>query len=234
MAATPAAVEIELPTRTPLARRGLLPAAIIAWVALVSGGTIALARYKAQPGPAAVSPPAWPTDSVAPRRDGLHTLVMLAHPRCPCTMASLAELERLISRVDGRAIASIVFIRPAGSGDEWRESDLWRRAQQIPGLRLIDDPGGVEAKRFGAYTSGHVLLYGPDGHLRFSGGITAARGHEGESAGEARILALIGGDEAAGDAPVFGCELDDPSPTGAPRFEPEAGGPRSSPGAGEP
>jgi hypothetical protein len=223
MATTPALV-VETPrarVRSP-SRRLVLPLVIVAWAALVAGGTVALARYKAQPGPQAAGPASWPAESIAPRLEGLHTLVMLAHPRCPCTMASLTELARLLSRLDGRVRSSVVFIRPSGAEDEWRATELWRRAEDIPGLTIVDDPGGVEARRFGAYTSGHVFLYAPDGALRFSGGITSARGHEGDSPGQARIIALVStfglGDEAtSAEAPVFGCALEDPSPTGEPR-----------------
>jgi len=71
------------------------------------------------------------------------------------------------------------------------------------------DGGGAEAKRFGAETSGAVVLYDRAGRLVFHGGITAARGHEGDSFGQQRIAALLTGARAdRTDAPVFGCALD--------------------------
>ena len=38
---------------------------------------------------------------------------------------------------------------------------------------------------------GHVLLYDKNGALVFSGGVTPARGHEGDSIGNSMILAII-------------------------------------------
>jgi hypothetical protein len=67
--------------------------------------------------------------------------------------------------------------------------------------------------------SGFTLLYDPAGRLRFAGGITSARGHEGDSFGQRRILAVLSGDPAdRADAPVFGCSLHGAARTGgAPR-----------------
>ena len=45
----------------------------------------------------------------------------------------------------------------------------------------------------GATTSGHVLLYDAGGVLRFAGGITDGRGHEGDNAGLDAALALLRG-----------------------------------------
>jgi hypothetical protein len=83
----------------------------------------------------------------------------------------------------------------------------------IPGVPSVDDEGGVEAKRFGVATSGHVLLFDRAGRLLFSGGITPARGHEGDSLGrDALIERLAGTRTISGPAtsPVFGCPLANP------------------------
>jgi hypothetical protein len=70
------------------------------------------------------------------------------------------------------------------------------------------DEAGREAARFGATTSGHVLLYDRGGRLRFSGGITASRGHVGDNAGRAALLGLlIHGETERERTPVFGCPL---------------------------
>jgi hypothetical protein len=73
------------------------------------------------------------------------------------------------------------------------------------------DEGGAEARRFGAATSGQALLYDAAGRLVFSGGITPARGHSGDSAGRDAIIRWV----ERGTAPqksafVFGCSLHDP------------------------
>lgn len=73
---------------------------------------------------------------------------------------------------------------------------------------MVFDPDGVEARRFGAETSGHTLLFGADGHLLFSGGITASRGHSGDNDGENAIVALLNHQiPALTRTLVFGCSL---------------------------
>lgn len=100
-----------------------------------------------------------------------------------------------------------LFIHPPNTDANWTRTDLWQYARTLPDI-VVDDHNGVEARRFHADTSGLVLLYGADGRLLFRGGITPGRGHEGDSAGKAAIVALL-----QGHAPrqihsaVFGCSL---------------------------
>jgi hypothetical protein len=62
--------------------------------------------------------------------------------------------------------------------------------------------------RFRVSTSGIGLLYDARGRLQFAGGITALRGHEGDSFGQERIVTLINeGATDRADSPVFGCLL---------------------------
>jgi hypothetical protein len=109
--------------------------------------------------------------------------------------------------------AHVLFYRPAGFAQDWEKTDLWHRAARIPGVRVLCDEDGLEARHFGAATSGHVLLYRADGRLLFSGGITTARGHAGASAASESIVSfLTTGTAELASAPVFGCPLYDPSP----------------------
>jgi hypothetical protein len=75
-------------------------------------------------------------------------------------------------------------------------------------VKVVVDPEGLEAGRFGAETSGHTLLYGTDGRLLFSGGLTASRGHAGENVGESAIIALVNHQTPLrSQTLVFGCAL---------------------------
>jgi hypothetical protein len=131
---------------------------------------------------------------------------MLAHPRCPCTRASLAELARLTA--GGGADVWVLFLRPEGAAAGWEKSSLWDAAAAMTGVQVLADVDGTAARTFGVETSGHVLFYDATGALRFSGGITAARGHEGPSAGGDSILAALRGNAPAQDhMPTFGCPL---------------------------
>jgi len=159
------------------------------------------------------SPPArWPAQSAIAPIAGRATIVMLAHPHCPCTRASLAELAVLMNRIGDRANAHVLFVRPPHVGEDWEQTDLWRTAARIPGVTVRTDVDGAEAKRFAAATSGQTVVYDDDGRLVFEGGITGSRGHEGDNAGLLRIISLVNRGRADGDkSPVYGCPLGDRS-----------------------
>ena len=136
------------------------------------------------------------------------TLVLFAHPHCPCTRASLHELDRLLAQARNRVSAIVVFTIPDGVPAGWEKGDLWNSASTIPGLRLIRDPGGEEAHHFNVQGSGQVLLFASSGKLLFSGGITGSRGHEGDNVGLAAVVSLIlDGHGSVSQTPVFGCSL---------------------------
>ncbi len=192
-------------------KRLLTLAGVSVWVLAVAGALTALSQYKNRPGPSAQAPARWPTDSIVRPQSGLPTLVLLAHPRCPCTRATLTELARLTTRLGPRVSTHVLFVRPEGTPEEsWEHSDLWDQAKAIPGVEAIVDRGGIEARRFGSLTSGQALLYAADGTLQFAGGITVSRGHEGDSPGAERIFGLVTtGESELAAAPVFGCQLTD-------------------------
>ena len=138
------------------------------------------------------------------------TLVMIVHPRCPCSRASLAELAQLMARCRDRVSATVVFVRYAGVSNHWVRSGTWQQASAIPGVRVLADTDGEIAHRFGAYTSGQTYLYDAHGRLLFSGGLTGARGHEGDNAGLSAALARLRGHSfSLARTSVFGCPLFD-------------------------
>jgi len=180
----------------------------IAWLAGVSAGLAWLANYANRPGIAAEAPQEWPAASAIRRDSQRPTLVMLAHPQCDCTRASLAELAELIARAAHRPKTVVVFIRPPGVGEHWEETALWRAASRIPDTTVVRDEDGREARNFRSQTSGQTLLYSANGRLRFSGGTTIARGHLGDNDGLFAILQILDG-KAPGrtQTPVYGCSL---------------------------
>jgi hypothetical protein len=116
---------------------------------------------------------------------------MLAHPKCPCTRASIGELAAIMAHCQGRLNAYVLFMKPEGFTEDWEKTDLWQSASQIPDVQVISDPSGEEARRFSAVTSGQTLLYDLKGELLFSGGITPSRGHSGDNAGKSAIVSII-------------------------------------------
>jgi hypothetical protein len=180
----------------------------VAWGLAIAGGFLAIHAYEARPGEAGRTVSRWPEGSrLDPARDR-PTLVMAAHPRCPCTRASAAELARLMAARGGGAAAYVLVFVPPGVDATWADTGATRALAAIPGVRVVEDRGGVEAGRFGAVTSGQVALYAPDGRLMFRGGITGARGQEGDNRGRAAVTSLLRGirpDRSA--SPVFGCPI---------------------------
>jgi hypothetical protein len=178
------------------------------WLLLVAGAMTLLAAYSNTPGIAGVAPTHWPSDSQIVRDPGRPTLLVLAHPQCPCTNATLGELELLIAQTQGKVNAHVVFVRPPGLPEDLVKGDLWRKASAIPGVTVEIDNGNVETRRFHVETSGEALLYGSDGRLLFAGGITLSRGHSGDNPGRTAITALINrGSADQTTTPVFGCSL---------------------------
>jgi hypothetical protein len=199
----------------------VLPALLgVLWMLTVCTGLVVLQNYENRPGLAATPPSRWPAGSHLERAAGRATLVMLVHPGCPCSRASIEELDRIMARSQGLVSAHVLFFKPREFAEGWEKTDLWQKAAAIPGVEPRRDDDGAEASLFRAATSGQVVLYDASGALRFSGGITPSRGHAGDSEGRQGILALLTANEAPRRArtPVFGCSLRDPdAPTQSPR-----------------
>ncbi|QDT49538.1 hypothetical protein Pan258_35900 [Symmachiella dynata] len=185
-----------------------LPILTVMWCVIIGIGLTWIWEHEATPGEVTQSPTQWPTDSRVERNSNHLTLIVFAHPRCPCTRASLNELALIMSRCSGRIDTRVLFYRPAGFVAEWEQTDLWDSAQSIPGVNVAIDESGSEAKRFGATTSGYSLLYDRSGQLVFHGGITGSRGHCGDNPGRAAIESLaLNGESDRNHTFVFGCPL---------------------------
>ncbi len=191
--------------------RGTLPIALLAWAGSVGIGLRTVFRYEATPGAAANAPAMWPSTSSVIRPRGKFALVLFVHPDCPCTRASIAELSVLMTQLQGKLRAFVDFRKPGASLSDMQQSGLWASAGAIPGVKVAFDHDGGEVHRFDASVSGQALLYNRDGQLVFSGGITAARGHEGDNEGVEAVIRHVNGEQAPFHAPTFGCSLRDPS-----------------------
>jgi hypothetical protein len=62
------------------------------WRCVVGAGLWVLWAYENRPGVAAHPPVQWPSESHIERATDRPTLIMLAHPYCSCTRASIGEL----------------------------------------------------------------------------------------------------------------------------------------------
>jgi len=180
----------------------------VLWSVGVGIGLYILLDYEMTPGPGGEAPEVWPAQSRIPRHPVVPTLVMLMHPRCTCSHASLQELSRLLTQVQEQVSAVILFYSPDSVEHNWEKTDLWSTATSLPGVRVLRDSNGAEATLFRAYTSGYTVLYDAAGHRLFHGGITPFRGHSGANAGSQAIAALLTHHRAAHQrTPVFGCDV---------------------------
>jgi hypothetical protein len=171
-------------------------------------GFLLLAQEEFTPEKDSLSVTPFPRNSAVRLVSNKLTLVLFAHPKCPCTRASLHALDGLLAETQNRVSVTVVFTIPDGVPSDWEQGYLWNLASRIPGLRVIRDQGGGEAHRFHAEGSGHVLLYDPSGKLLFSGGITSSRGHEDDNVGRSAIVSLIlHGHSSVSQTAVFGCSL---------------------------
>ena len=189
----------------------------VAWVVAVLGGLVLLLNYEARPGFDASPPKKWPDNTQLQLAANGPTVLMFAHPHCPCTRASFNELQQVVSMCSDLAEFKLVAYHPTAANDEWGDSAILQRADMVPQVNTTWDLDGMEARRFRIRTSGHVVAYTADGCLVFSGGITAARGHEGANQGRRHLtdclrsdLRLAGRLQSAA-YPVYGCSLVDVS-----------------------
>ncbi len=193
----------------PFARRWPLGVAVgLLWLGAIGAGLGTLAWYDNLPAASQPFVSEWPDGSMVDRSERGLTLVLFAHPKCPCTRASLAELEKIVAHCHSTVTPWVVFFKPDGVEHDWEQTDLWRAASAIPGAHVVCDLRGEEAQRFHVTASGHTLLYNARGKLLFSGGITFTRGHAGDNAGRAAIESYaLGVLPGYHQTPVYGCPI---------------------------
>lgn len=181
---------------------------VLVWIFAIGVGLLLMLRYEFAASELAEAAHMWPADSRLTRDAQRSTLLMFVHPHCPCSGASLSELDRMLARCPRIVNVQVVFWKPPAAADDWTDSKLWKRAQQIGLAQAVWDNGGEETRRFDCRASGETLLYSADGELVFRGGLTASRGHEGGSRGQEALLAYLrDGVRPQQAAPAFGCSL---------------------------
>ncbi|MEM6690639.1 MAG: hypothetical protein AAF664_14485 [Planctomycetota bacterium] len=206
---------------SPSCRTGMgLKSLVGVWALVVASGMTWINRYGTTPGVTGDTPVMWPEEIPWVDQEQRAGLLMFAHPRCPCTRASLNELQRITDRAGIQA--DVIFWQPKNTQDEtdWSDTSLIRQAKSLSNLRVHLDHGGRMTDRFDARTSGLCLVFEEYHGLLFRGGVTSSRGHEGVSDSHSLILKALAnpssplfvGSESEGsridEFPVFGCEID--------------------------
>lgn len=179
------------------------------WLVLAGVGVTLMVGYANVPGDEGQPPAHWPTDTKISQNRGQPTLIMFAHPKCPCTRASLEEFAQVIGNGSGSAFeAQVWFIKPAGTDSDWTNTSLYRQASSIPGVSVHCDEDGTETARFHVETSGQTVLYNASGKLLFHGGITISRGHAGDNPAQEELVRLLRyGSAIPSRTQVYGCPL---------------------------
>lgn len=196
---------------SPRSQRALLATSLLLWTAVAVGGVKWLHDYAFTPGDLGAGPERWPAGVAVARSATRATLVVAMHPGCPCSRATLAELETILLQVGDRLEAKVIFA-PVATPAPVTESEHFRRAGALPGVSVIVDTDGTRLRAFGLLTSGETRLYRADGTLAVRGGITLARGHVGDNPGRQAVIAAVRAEDVCGDGgpraqPVFGCAL---------------------------
>ncbi|HAH48600.1 MAG TPA: hypothetical protein DCM07_27905 [Planctomycetaceae bacterium] len=186
----------------------VVPVLTFFWFGAVVYGMFVLLQHQATPGETSLAAAAWPDNSQMKFNSMRPTLVMFAHPRCPCTTASLNELAKIVRLGPERNDARVIFFKSSAFPEGWEKTALWKTAAAIPGVSVFSDLDGSTAKLFNATTSGYTLLYDTQGKLLFHGGITGSRGHTGDNAGRSAIESiLLQGTAERTETFTFGCPL---------------------------
>lgn len=178
----------------------------------MAGLFFALISYGNTAGP---SDPPPPTDSVKQLTgtSGSNTssaweLVMAIHPKCPCTVASVNELQHLLDQFGDQLNCRFLVYHPAETNSDWINDGITPRLSQIPHASVEPDQEGKAALALGMKTSGAVVLFDSQSRPRFHGGITVSRNHEGDNLGVRSISMLLQGKSPPiTSTPVFGCQL---------------------------
>ena len=174
------------------------------WAVGIVYGLYEAAVYSSTSGDTIAGPTRWPANSELRRAGDRPTLLLTLHPECPCSRATLEELGRLLAQIASPLHVEILLYLPENRSD-WNRTPLVDHARSFPGVVIRQDANGLESQRFGMSVSGHTSLFDQDGQLLFSGGITRARGHAGDSPGRSAIVALLSGREpGTSRTPVFG------------------------------
>jgi hypothetical protein len=192
--------------RRTLATGSLVLAGLI-WAATVGAMYQSIRRFETTPGREAAALASWPAKSrIVPAHDRW-TLVMLIHPHCGCSRASISELQRIIEMTGTSLQTRVLVYRPSDFRSGWEKTEVVDAATRLPRAEVTIDMDGREARLFGGFTSGQTFLYDRDGRLRFSGGITSLRGHAGVNRGSMDIVDIVHSRARQGGHPVFGCAI---------------------------
>lgn len=200
--------------KTRYSSRSALIAVAAVWACGITAGSWLMLRHEYGQGASAPAPERLPADSqlALPFRDRTLTLVVAVHPDCPCTGATLEQLDRFLTKNPQSAqVLALFWVEDSDSPPlALQRNPYWQRIGKMESATAAIDPQGARAAQFGALVSGAVAAYDQTGSLRFQGGLTSSRGHAGPSRGLNMLEAILRDEPTAdtNNAPSFGCSLE--------------------------
>ena len=183
------------------------------WVATLIWGVFLSADFQLAPAPAEFTPDLGAASVFPESVDLEHShdrpiLIMFLHPFCPCSHASLSEFVNVLAESKHPYQAHILFYVSSKFTQRVEDTRLWRQATGASQVTVHLDTDGEIARKFGALTSGSVVVYDTAGRLAFAGGVTRSRGDIGKNLGtDAVSIRLKGGNHVCALRPVYGCPL---------------------------
>lgn len=188
-------------------RHCVFVALIGGWLTLCVAQCAALVDFSLTPGNDTrppnrdVSASAWPAPSE-------FRAIVALHPKCPCSWATLTELDHLLRAADGRLACRLLCFRPKDAADDFCDTRLMKAAANLLHTQIVIDPEAKQASQLGMTTSGAMVIYDAAGQLAFYGGVTTARGHAGPSLVTESIERLLDdGLMPVSCHPAYGCSL---------------------------
>lgn len=198
---------------------------LVIWFAFVIAGYSLMVAYSSTAARTIPAVAALPENFGFADRNCRHAfnLIVCLHPQCPCSQATVGELEKILDRTNAKDFQCTVYLsKPAGTGPRFVEGNILNALNDIKAkdkgdLEVIIDDGDKFATRLNVKTSGHIFLFDRYGKRLFDGGITAARGHAGDNAGADFIIDCLRKNTVRKDSlttaqatrtPVFGCSME--------------------------
>ena len=183
--------------------------ACVLWCGVIAFGYASLLRYSFGVGNASPAPRTIPSSLAGFGTAGRPQLFVALHPRCPCSRATVRELAKILTRAANATETTVFMYKPGKESDSWMDGVLLQECRRM-NCQIRPDPNGQLAASLGSFTSGRVVLYDGHGKLRYHGGITGSRGHEGDNAGERAVIEILQGRrESQKSLPVFGCAIEE-------------------------
>lgn len=153
-------------SRSTSRRSGWWMAVASVWLVCLGVGVFGTRSSEARVDAPVAAPEQWPSDTTIVRTPGHATVLLFVE--ASCAEGTLRSLERVLA-VTGEALEAHVLVSGPVPEHVGGRPEIWGLARSIRGVRVVTDSD--EVRRFGALTSGRVLVYEANGRLGYRGSL---------------------------------------------------------------